>query len=115
MKKDILRDLLALGGWPIYVLVLARSAIGPYWDFFIPVVVAGLAILALEFTRYRKALYIARVLVLAVFTIRFYNDLAYTIFALLIAAVVIGTGKDRLRGIGLGVAATLLGWGAGLL
>ena len=88
-KKEVSRDLLALGSIVFFVVVLARSLIGPYWPFVTQLVIAAV-ILFLVYLFYKKAdYYSARALILVVFTILFYKDLVYSIFALVVMVLIL--------------------------
>lgn len=88
-KKRLVRDLTAFGSWPFYIIVLARSLIGPYWEFFIPTIIAGIVIAPLEYFKDKFDLYSARLIALAYFTIVFYNTTSYTIFAIALGLLVL--------------------------
>ncbi len=83
-KKEIARDLLALGGIPFYFIVVIRAIIGKYSPFVYQLVLAlaVLVILSLIFKNFNQQ--IARGLILVFFTSLFYNDMLFTIFAFLL-------------------------------
>ena len=84
MEKEFLqrtsRDLLALGSWVFYILVLGRALIEIYRPFVDYMVVGGLVLILLYFIHKDFDDYIARILLVIVFTANFYGDLFFTIF-----------------------------------
>ena len=82
-KKEVARDLIALGSIPFYFLVMARSLVGKYFLFTYQLIVGllFLFLISLFFKKFNP--YLSRVFVLIVFTILFYNDMFYSIFAIL--------------------------------
>ena len=85
-KKEITRDFIALGSWVFYFLVVARILVLPYrWPYLYHIIVAGIFILILEIFLNTISIdyYISRALVLSIFTIFFYNNKIFTIFAIL--------------------------------
>ena len=82
-KKEVARDLLALGSWVFYILVIGRALIKPYRPFADQIIIAGLIviILGLVFRRFDFDDYVSRGLVLIFFTSIFYESLVYTLFA----------------------------------
>ncbi len=82
-KKEIARDIIALGSIPFYFIVIIRAIIGEYTPFVYQLLFTFIILLVLyQFTRFNQ--YIARGLVLVVFTSAFYNVVLYTIFAVLL-------------------------------
>lgn len=99
MKRSVLKeqtfvdktslDLLALGSWVFYVIVLARAFIDVYRPFIDYLIIAA-AILVISSAIVKDYDgYTARVIVLVVFTSNFYNSLFFTIFSSVIAALMI--------------------------
>jgi hypothetical protein len=80
-KKEIFRDLLALGGIPFFLLVIARSFVGGYSTFTYQIVLSLFLIsfVGLFFGKFNQ--HVSRALVLIVFTILFYNQTIYNFFA----------------------------------
>lgn len=121
-KRELARDFLALGSWIFYVLVLARSAIRPYRPFVDQLVIAGILLIILVFAFKNHEGYVARTLVLVWFTIIFYNDLGFSVFAVLaFLGVVVSSryiGRDWKKivfGVLVGLVAVVVGYyGAGL-
>lgn len=84
-----MRDVVALGGLPFYLLVAARAAIGPYPAFLSQVVIALPVLILLARLVRVSNLHIARALILVVFTSIFYKSPQFTIFAALVWAAMI--------------------------
>ena len=82
-KKEAARDVLALGSWIFYLIVIARALIKPYRPFVDQVVIAGVVLLVLLFLIKDSDGYLARGLVLVVFTSIFYQDNLFTGFVFL--------------------------------
>jgi hypothetical protein len=90
---DMARDILALGGLPFYFIIIGRALIGPYWEFTIQILISLITIALFSFLIKEYPLRLSRALALAIFTIFFYNNLNYSLFAgilfiLMILAVV---------------------------
>lgn len=102
-KKEIQRDLLALGSPLFYALVVARSLIGPFYTFFYQLIVAAVFLAGLSFIIKNSNSYVAQGLVLAMLTSLFYKDIFFAIFASLIylglvaSALCLGIGKTEIR------------------
>lgn len=100
-KKEAARDILALGSWVFFILVIARAAIKPYRPFLDELIIAGVIILVIGFMiKYDS--YVARGMVVAVLTSIFYNSLIYSVFAglafilLFISAFYTGRNKQEI-------------------
>lgn len=114
---EVQRDVMALGGVVFYVLVIARSLVGPYWDLLVPLLVFGGALL-LAYPLLRAVdLYLTRGLLVAVLTSYHYDDPVFAVFAGAIYVVMIGSaiglGRPRdaiARGVALGVVVSVIGW-----
>lgn len=122
-KKETARDVLALGSWVFYLLVIARALIKPYRPFADHLVIAAVVLLIIGLVVKDFDGYVSRALVLVVFTSLFYESMRFTIFASLIGiGLVISSwyvGSSRLsivKGIGAGLIAVVVGYYApGLL
>ncbi len=97
MKKHILRDILAIGSWVMFLLVLMRSAIEPYRPFLDQMIIAGVFIIILELLSKEFEGYSARVVAMTIFTGLFYKDIPFAIFATIIAMCVIAT-STKIKG-----------------
>lgn len=114
-KKEFIRDVLALGSWVFYVLVIGRALIEPYRPFVDQVVIAGIFII-LVFAFWKDFDdYIARGFILIVFTILFYESLIYTIFAIAIGLLLIFSSYSVYRKITKIIKGLLIGFVAMLL
>lgn len=122
-KKEAARDILALGSWVFYALVVIRAAILPNQTFLFRLLIAAAFFILAEavYGKYDKR--IARGLVLAVFTSLYYRVMLYTTFVGLVYILMIfcskysGTkGKEIVKGIAFGLIGLGLGYYlAGLL
>ena len=111
--REIQRDLMALGSVVFYLLVLGRALVGPYWDLAIPLLVVGVALLAVHPSLKRTDLYLTRSLIVAVLVTRHYGDLVFGLFAAVAFVLMVlsapGLGRSRsiiVRGLALGVVAS---------
>lgn len=73
------RDYLALGSWALFVLIGARAAIEPYWEFLIPLLICAVVFVLLEWWRYEG--YVLKGSAAVVLTSFFYRDVWFTVFA----------------------------------
>jgi len=83
-KREIARDFVALGSIPFYFIVIIRAIIGQFPPFIYQLVIALFVILILSKIIKNSNEYVARGLVLVVFTSLFYKATLYTIFAFLL-------------------------------
>lgn len=79
--KEVAADTLALGSIPFFLIVMARSTVGDYWLFVIQLLIAGVALYIISKFYKEVNWHLARGLILIVFTIIFYKDLSFSIFA----------------------------------
>lgn len=90
-KKEIARDILALGSIPLYLIVMARALIGPYWEFLGQLAMGLLVVLALS-NFINANMHIARGMILTIIVSMFYKDVKFAIFAfILFASMLIST------------------------
>lgn len=115
--KELSRDYLAIGSWIFYILVIARAAIQPYRPFLDQLIIAALPVIILQLITKKPNYYLARVIPLATFTILFYDSTRFTIFAMLIALLLIPASYfaknhkiEILYGLVIGAVATLIGY-----
>lgn len=87
-KKEVARDLVALGSLPFYAIVLVRAVIGESQTFILHLLVAFLIIMILQYF-VNSNLHVARALVLVVFTGAFYQKTLFFIFALFLYILII--------------------------
>lgn len=116
-KKEIARDLLALGSIPFYFIVIIRAIIGKYTPFVYQLVIALLVLVVLSLIFKNSNQYIARMLVLVVFTSLFYKEMLFTIFAsLLWLFMIVSTlylkvkSKEIVKGVFFGIISTTAGY-----
>lgn len=81
-KKEIARDIIALGSIPFYFIVMIRAIVGKYLPFVYHLGIALLVLIILS--KIKSNQHIARGLALVVFTSFFYKATLYTIFAALL-------------------------------
>ncbi len=123
--KEIARDVLALGSWVFYALVVARAFIKPYRPFLDWLVIGAvvLIVISVVFKKLKFEGYVARGMVLAVFTSLFYESSRFSIFAFLVFVGLLVSARyvgrkwlEIVYGIIVGVIGVLVGWyGVGLL
>tara|TARA_Y100000310_G_C20689727_1_gene821419 strand:+ start:1670 stop:2053 length:384 start_codon:yes stop_codon:yes gene_type:complete len=115
-SKEIARDVLALGSWVFFILVIARAAIKPYRPFLDQLIIAGIVLLIIGIFWKKANGYVARGIVLVVFTSIFYQSLIYTYFVILAGIALLWSSwyleKDWRR-IGYGLIVGAIGIGAG--
>ena len=116
-KKEIARDVLALGSWAFYFLVVGRALIKPYRPFVDQIVIAAVVLILLGFVLRDSDGYIARGLVLVIFTILFYEDNVFSVFAVIVFALMIVSSryngnnwKKICKGLLIGAVSVLVGW-----
>jgi hypothetical protein len=121
-RFEIARDVLALGSWIFYALVLARALIGPFWLFFWQLAIAGIAVIILiSASGFRKGLefdsYVSRGLILLVLTIIFYQNSAFSLFAAFIYVLLLASSwllgkswKEIALGFATGAVASGIGY-----
>jgi len=104
--KDSSRDTLALGGIAFCILVLARASIGQYLGFVYQILLAlGLSFVLALFIK-KSETKIARGIILVFFTILFYNEKVFTIFAIFVLILMIASAvylKIEKKAIALGI------------
>ena len=116
-KYEIARDSMAFGSILFYLIVLARSTIGEYMIFVYQLLIAIIILILSSFIVKNANHHLARAFVIVVFTIIFYKDTFFTIFAFLLwffmilAAFYIKEKKESIaKGIILGIIAALVGY-----
>lgn len=115
--QEVLRDVVALGGLPFYLLVAARAAIGPYPAFLSQVVIALPVLILLARLTPKSNLHTARALILVVFTSIFYESPLFTVFSALVwAFMIISLVRLKIpygeivRGVTLGAVSAVVGY-----
>lgn len=116
-KKEVARDILALGSIVFFILVFARSLIGPFDILVFQLLFSGSVFIlaALFFDNYDG--YVSRALALTVFLSLFYRDNLFSVFAvlafvgLIVSANYLGSARGRVfKGVIVGVIATVAGY-----
>lgn len=117
VRCEIARDIVALGGYPFYFIVIIRASIGGYIPFVYQLVFAFASLFLVSRLLKHSNLHIARGLILVVFTSLFYKALFYTIFAVVLWVGMIAAlralntpGGDVARGILSGAMSTIIGY-----
>ncbi len=82
-KKEVARDLIALGSIPFYLIVIIRAIIGEHAIFVYQMLIALIVLTGLGFV-VKADVYVARSFVICVFTSLFYNHSLFTIFAFIL-------------------------------
>ncbi len=117
IKNEIARDLIALGGLPFYLLVIARTTVGSYPVFLSRVLIALVVVFILSRLIKNTNLHIARALILVVFTSMFYEALPFTVFAFIVWGAMVYSltylkisWREIAMGITFGIISTALGY-----
>jgi len=120
MKKEWLRefarDFVALGGIPFFILVLVRVSLLERPDFFSQFIIAGVIFIILMLI-FKSDTYSGLGLIVLVFTILFYDQTRFSIFAVLAYFLIIASlfylkieRKNIFKGIFFGAIATLISY-----
>jgi len=116
-KKEIARDIIALGSIPFYFIVFIRAIIGQYQPFVYRLVIAFVVLVILGKIFKNINLYIGRGLVLAVFTLFFYQAMLYAIFVVLLWIGMLFSlnylkvkNREIVSGVILGVISVIVGY-----
>jgi hypothetical protein len=112
-RREVQRDLMALGSVVFYLLVLGRALVGPYWDLATPLLVVGIGLLVVHPLLRSADLYLARALIVAVLVTRHYGDVVFGLFAgaafvlMLVSAPALGRSRAAIaQGLAIGVVAS---------
>ena len=115
--KEIARDLWAFGSIPFYFLGIIRAIIGKDSTFVYQLLISAITIFILHFIIKNSNLYVARSLVIVVFTSLFYQAMLYTVFVVLIWILLLVSVyylkrniSAIIRGIILGIISALAGY-----
>jgi len=120
-KKEVARDIIALGSIPFYLLVLIRAIIGKHANFVYHMIIAFLILFILSKIIKNSNQYIARSFIIIVFSSFFYTATLYTVFVSLVWVMMIfssrylKTKESIFKGIILGIVTTLASYGVVLL
>jgi len=88
LKKEIARDSLAFGSILMFIIVAARTTLADNYKFLAELILAGIIVLIFSFV-FKSQNHLARAIVLYIFTVLFYNDNRYTIFASLLMLLIL--------------------------
>jgi chromate transport protein ChrA len=86
--KETARDTLAIGGLAFYIMFIARAFIAPYYNYALQLIISLIIFQILVLIFKKTEQHIARALIAAIFTIIFYNVQTFTIFAIIIYALI---------------------------
>ena len=113
-KREIARDAIAFGSILFYLIVIIRAIIGEHMAFVYQTVIALIILVILSFIIKNANQHIARAVPLVIFTSLFYKDNLFTLFAVLLFAVMVISAfyiKEKkeaiVKGIILGLIAAL--------
>jgi len=99
-KKELARDMIALGSIPFFIIVLIRVAILHNPLYLAQFVIAGALFLILAFI-FKSDTYSGLALIVMVFTVFYYNEMLYGIFAriffILVIVALIYLDKDMIN------------------
>jgi hypothetical protein len=113
-KKEVFRDVLALGSIIFYFIVLVRALIGDYLPFVYQLVIAFVLLIVLSYFVKGSNNHLARMLVLVIFTSLFYNQIVFTVFVSFVFVLAIVSSyylkKDILKGLVLGIVSSLVSY-----
>ena len=88
LKKEIARDSLAFGSILMFIIVPSITTLPNNYKFLAELIFAGIIILILSFV-FKSQNHLSRAIVLYIFTVLFYNDNRYTIFASLLMLLIL--------------------------
>lgn len=115
--KEICRDFFSLGSWVFYALVVFRALIKPYRPFSDEVIIAAVVLLLINIFIKEYDGYTARGLILVVFTIIFYQNKTFSIFAvlvfigLIVSSYIVGNSRSRIiKGLIIGIICAVVSY-----
>lgn len=113
-KKEVFRDVLALGSFIFYFIVIVRALIGNHLPFVYQLVISFVVVLLLGLVFKNSNNHLGRILILVVFTSLFYGDVLYAVFVSLVFVLAIFGSyylkKDVWKGLVVSVVASLVGY-----
>ena len=115
-RREIARDMMGLGSVPFLLLVLVRvGMVGNFLEFFH--ILVAVTLFALVGAKWRGLHYhTGRIVILAIFTSIFYDDVYYAVFAVLVGAASIGAFVAYLKidnvfkSVGVGLVCSLVSY-----
>ena len=115
--KTAARDLIAIGGVPFFILVLARVYMLNNPEYFSQFLISG-GVFLLAFLLFKQNIYSGLGLIILVFTSMYYNDVIFTVFGV-IAYILLLVGlfylKEDWKKIVSGILIGVVGIGASFL
>lgn len=87
--KEAARDTIALGGIAFFIIIIGRALIGPYWSFVYQLLLGFIIFLLIRLIIRDSDTKVAIACIIAVFTMLFYNEIRFTIFAVVILVLLI--------------------------
>lgn len=115
--KRIERDVLALGSIVFYFLVLGRALVGPFVVLITQLITAGVILFLIYIVHRRFDTYLARGIILAIFTSLFYDNTIYLVFVSIVFVIMIlssyhiGSSKQNiLKGVIFGAIGSVIGY-----
>ena len=89
--KEISRDLRAFGSVPFYIIVVIRATIDLYSVFIWQLLIAAACLIILFFLTKQSDFHIANAFVLTVFTSLFYQNILFTVFAVILLGFIVAS------------------------
>ena len=86
--KTAARDIIAIGGVPFFILVLARVYMLNNPEYFSQFLISG-AVFLLAFLLFKQNIYSGLGLIILVFTSMYYNDVIFTVFGVIAYALLL--------------------------
>lgn len=80
-KRETARDFIALGGLAFYFIVIGRAFVSEYYAFVLQLVFSAVFLVLFSLFFKRADYHIARSIVIIIFSIIFYQDIIFSIFA----------------------------------
>ena len=117
LRREIARDLIALGGLPFYFLVVVRTTVGMYEDFISRLIISIIALYLLCRFSPDADKHIARGFILAVFTSLHYEHVPFAIFAFIVWVIMVyalyylkASARQIFTGVAFGVVSAAVGY-----
>ena len=82
------KDTLAFGSIVMFILAIARSAIGDYYTYMFNIILAGVILFILQLFIKPSENHLARGIIMFIFTILFYNQARFTSFIVVLLVLV---------------------------
>ncbi len=115
--KEICRDFISLGSWVFYALVVFRALIKPYRPFSDEIIIAMIILLLMSIFIKDYDGYTAKGSILLFFTIIFYQNNRFSMFAILVflgllaSSYIVGNSRSRIiKGLLIGIFCILISY-----